>query len=358
MKHAKLSTDFKKYGLKESNIPEVWEDGFRTTGEKGTFEWWYFDAHLKDGSTAVIVFYTKQYNKIKEPLLPLITINIDKPDGSSIVKRIEYNKDEFSASKESCNVQIGKNYFRGNLSEYEIYFEDEDLKLSAKIKRTTESWRPKTGYNEFGDKNYFAWVVAVPQGHAELTYTYKGDTAKTEGSCYHDHNWGNASMVDLMNHWYWSRSEIGPYSVIASESISADDFNNESLIVYNLSKDGKTIVDNEELVKAYRTYGKMDSKHNKDISDDVSFIYRNPETGYRYEYNLFRKKTIETEDLLLSVIGSKNIKYKLAQMITGFDGIYYRFTGIAELKVYKNDELLESYSSDKAIWELMYLGKA
>jgi hypothetical protein len=51
-----LSNDYDKYNLNESNTPEKWEDGIRTSGEKGTYEWWYFDAHLDDGSTVVIVF--------------------------------------------------------------------------------------------------------------------------------------------------------------------------------------------------------------------------------------------------------------------------------------------------------------
>ena len=101
----------------------------------------------------------------------------------------------------------------------------------------------------------------------------------------------------------------------------------------------------------------MHPKLNKDISDDVSFIYKDPETDYRYEFNLFRKKTILEVDLLLSVTGNKNFKYRLARILTGFDGAYFRFTGLAEIKVFKGDELIESHFSDKAIWELMYFGK-
>jgi hypothetical protein len=44
-----LSSDYDKYN-NESNIPEKWEDGIRTSGEKRTYEWWYFDAHLDDGA--------------------------------------------------------------------------------------------------------------------------------------------------------------------------------------------------------------------------------------------------------------------------------------------------------------------
>jgi hypothetical protein len=44
-------------GLTETVAP--WEDGLRAETGPGHFEWWYFDAHLDDGSTAVIVFATK-----------------------------------------------------------------------------------------------------------------------------------------------------------------------------------------------------------------------------------------------------------------------------------------------------------
>jgi hypothetical protein len=41
--------------------------------------------------------------------------------------------------------------------------------------------------------------------------------------------------MELFNHWYWSRAEIGPYNVIASEMI-AEKKNNESTIVLTSQK--------------------------------------------------------------------------------------------------------------------------
>ena len=32
-----------------------------------------------------------------------------------------------------------------------------------------------------------------------------------QGSGYHDHNWGNKIMLQLMHHWYWGRAKIGIY---------------------------------------------------------------------------------------------------------------------------------------------------
>jgi hypothetical protein len=33
--------------------PQPWEDGLRTDGGAGTFEWWYFDAHCHVSGSAL-----------------------------------------------------------------------------------------------------------------------------------------------------------------------------------------------------------------------------------------------------------------------------------------------------------------
>lgn len=42
--------DFDRLGLKQNEV-EKWEDGMRTNGEKGNFEWRYFDVILEKSST-------------------------------------------------------------------------------------------------------------------------------------------------------------------------------------------------------------------------------------------------------------------------------------------------------------------
>jgi hypothetical protein len=353
-----LSSDFAKYNLNESNIPEKWEDGMHTSGEKGTFEWWYFDAHLDDGSTVVIVFFTKFMTNINKPLTPLVTVNIDKADGTKIEKSMYGVPEDFFASKDSCNVKIGKNYFVGNLRTYEVHFEDEDINLTAKITRTTESWRPKTGRLLFGKEKSkeFNWLVPVPKGEVKLSYSHNNKEINTSGSCYHDHNWGNNSILELFNHWYWSRAEIGPYSVIAAEMIAEKEFNSESNIVFNISKGGKTITENGEAVTLYRTIGKTHPRLDKKISDDLIFIYNNPKDEYRYEYYLYKEGFIVESDLLEAVLG-KGLKYRMVKMLTKLDPAYFRFKGKAELRVYKGDVLVDKHISNTAVWELMHFGK-
>jgi hypothetical protein len=38
-------------------------------------------------------------------------------------------------------------------------------------------------------------------GRVEATYRAGGESGTASGVGYHDHNWGNASMLELMHHW-------------------------------------------------------------------------------------------------------------------------------------------------------------
>jgi len=53
-------------GLTETIQP--WEDGLRAETGPGSFEWWYFDAHLDHNTTLVIVFATKPILERAGPL--------------------------------------------------------------------------------------------------------------------------------------------------------------------------------------------------------------------------------------------------------------------------------------------------
>ena len=177
-----------------------------------------------------------------------------------------------------------------------------------------------------------------------------------QGSCYHDHNYGNANMADVINHWYWSRAELGPYNIIAAELISVKEYDSEPIIVFNISKDGKTIADEGLNVKLYRTYGKMNKAGERPVSNELKFIYEAENEDYRYEYTLLRKENLMEMKIFDALIKNKT-KRKLATLITGLDPAYFRMTGTAKLKVYKKEVLVEEHTSKKAIWELMYFGE-
>jgi hypothetical protein len=118
--------DFARLGIVEHK-PAAFEDGLRTSGGPGTYEWWYFDAHLDDGSKLVVVFYTKASGDQSDPLTPKISINLDLADGRSIEKILVTGADEFQARTDACDVRIAGNRFTGDLHTYHIQATIEDV---------------------------------------------------------------------------------------------------------------------------------------------------------------------------------------------------------------------------------------
>ncbi|MCU1648056.1 MAG: hypothetical protein JWN03_8331 [Nocardia sp.] len=341
----------------DNRAPAVAEDGMRTSGDPGTWEWWYFDSHLADGSTVVIVFYTKDFNTPFKGMGPMITVEIDRPDGTHIERELKFDADKWSASETTCDVRVGDNYFRGDLEHYEIKVVDQDLDIQVSIDRTTNSWRPKTGVITFGsDDKFFGWVVAVPQGKATVAVKGSEATFTESGSCYHDHNWGTVMMPKVINHWYWGRAEIGPYTFIVAEIIAESEFDNVPIVVFNLARDGHTVADEEENVIVYRSYPRVGPDSIKPISDHLLFEYQAPGADERYEITLHREKNILVAPFLEKMIPNSLLRAVVGG-VTGFDGAYHRFTGEATVRVFRGGNLAEEYSSPTAVWELMYFGK-
>ena len=111
--------DYERIGISPDQVAS-WEDGARTDGSAGTFEWWYFDTHLDDGAKLVVVFFTKEFTNISKPLAPMIRIDLDLPDGTSYNKIAEFKPEQFSTAHERCDVRIGGNSFSGDLRTYKI----------------------------------------------------------------------------------------------------------------------------------------------------------------------------------------------------------------------------------------------
>jgi predicted secreted hydrolase len=201
------------------NVVEPWEDGYRTAKEDNTFEWWYFDAQFDDGSTAVIVFSTKPHTKPKSPLSPSVLIIYKSRDSDKESYGPKFPEGELSASSEGCDVRIGPNWVKGDLNGYELHTEVEGISIDLTMTRETPSWRPGAAVSYFNSAKtrYFAWVVPIPYGTVKGTITRDGGTSEVKGTVYHDHNWGNAVMGSMLDHWYWGRAHVGDFSLIFAQ---------------------------------------------------------------------------------------------------------------------------------------------
>lgn len=203
--------DYIELGLKPDGV-EAWEDGRRTPRTDDYFEWWYFDGLAADGTTIVITFRDNwPFGTYKRGVILEIT-----PPGA---KTISVSKDYDEPGEYSTNnadVRIGTSTLVGDLKQYHIFVDPKETGgtgIDLTLTRNIPSYRPGTGYSAAGEK-FFAWLVAVPEGRFTGNIIRDGQQTPIEGSGYHDHNWGNASPGDMLDHWWWGRARVGNYTVI------------------------------------------------------------------------------------------------------------------------------------------------
>jgi hypothetical protein len=287
---------------------------------------------------------------VKGPLKPYVAINIDYADGTKMERYLP--SDDFYASKDHCNVRIGKCSVVGDLSNYSIHIQDDHgFTFDATFTNTSQSWRPETGYIFFGkERHHFSWFVAIPKGQTMVTYTHNGIEKKAEGTCYHDHNWGNKALYKLVNHWYWSRSDFGCYTVIACQIIPEKKYGTEPINVFYVAKDGRLITDDATRMEFYKSAPVTGGLVKKPLSNEIEFRYKDADVSI--ELKLKKKKNIIETYLI-----QQEFKRKLVKFLTGFNGGYFRITGQATLQVEEQHSPPQTYQNENAIWELMFFGR-
>jgi hypothetical protein len=350
---ANTPADYQQLGIDPIEVARF-EDGQRIGTEKGCYEWWYFDAHLDDGATVVVVFYTKPNVSPNGPLAPRVTINLTLPDGRQFEKLHDTTANQFTASNEGCDVQIGTNRFIGDLRRYRITAAIEEISVEIELAGEVRAWRPKSGHLYFGSAGreaLFAWLPSVPQGLAHVRYVIGDEEHRASGSGYHDHNWGDAPMQMLMHNWYWARAKVGPYTVIASHITATEAYGYETQIVYMLAKDEGIVADDDLMVSFEAERVAADGKTGKPVADITRYTYRDGNAHYVVTFE--RKKTI------LQAIFTERAPFikRLIAKIVGFDGAYHRFTGKVSIDKFEKDVRVESFVGH-SIWELMYFGQA
>lgn len=350
MRLANLPEDYKKIGV-NPNHTEVWEDGLRTDGREGSYEWWYVDSKFDNGLTVVVVFYTKDHFDSKGPALPTADIDITYPDGS---QRHETSIGEkgnvIDASTKKCDVRINKSYLIAEGKDrYHIHYEDQDIIFDAIINSIVPSFRAKTGHIYFGnhDENYFAWYVAQPAAKIEAELIIGNHTQQLNGSSYHDHNWGNVNMNNLMSHWYWGRATVGDYTVIACDIIAGKKYGYTRQPVFMLAKNGVIVADDPFQTAIERNDRTIQPVTKKFMDNHLTYTYKisNTET---YVVEFIREKDIISVSLLTVL---PKIKAFFAKLI-GMNPTYCRVIGEVRITHEYNGE--KNICSSQGLWEQMF----
>lgn len=346
------AASYKKLGIKKKNV-SFKEDGMRTNGCSGTYEWWYVDAEFEDGTTMVNVFFTKNGFDVPGKAHPRSDFDITLPDGTEISRKIYGEKGKvIDAKKDICDVKIGTSSLKYVDGVYYIHYESEGIKYDAKMENLLPMWRQNSGFTFYGenDANYGAWLVAQPASKITGTLEINGEVKKIKGTGYHDHNWGNISTNKALDHWYWGRAKVGDYTIIACDMILSKRYGSLRMPRMMIARDGKIIEDNAAatIIERKKTHYNPETKK---FMDDV-LVYTQP-VSHREKYIITfeRQKDIMVQNLLDQF--SKGLRFfgKLA----GANPTYVRVLGKVTLEhiVDGKSTIVES----TGLWEQMALGK-
>jgi len=331
-----------------SNDVQLFEDALRTSEKSGSYEWWYFDSKYPDGSSLVIVFFTKPVTSFAKEFKPYVSLNYINPNGKEIRTKVESS--DYSFSRDKCDVRIGNCYLRGDLKHYEIYFKNDEAECALTLDSSVPSWRPDSGHIYFGEKDFFAWLPAVPEGIATGTLETGNESITLSGTGYHDHNWGNKLMIFLMNDWYWGRAKIGDYVVVSSYIYANKKDGYKATPIFMLAKDGKILTGDAPQYLRYEEKDFIkDSYTKRHVANTLIYDYNDREHGIHYRIT-YKKGSEEVERQTMRDIVGK----PLAAMfyLLGFRGSYHRMGGKVVLEKFEHDEIVERIEAP-AMWEQM-----
>jgi len=160
-------------------------------------------------------------------------------------------------------------------------------------------------------------------------------------------------MLKLMHHWYWGRAKIGDYKVISSWITGEKKYGYKEFDVFMLAKGNEILGDNSNhTLKFLPTDEYFDEATGKPIYGKVIYEYTT-EKGELYRITYDRHGDIASQNFIDLLSGVT----KLGARLIGFSGSYTRFEGEASIEKIENGEVVERVS-EKAVWELMYFGKA
>ena len=327
---------------------QLFEDGLRTKARSGSYEWWYFDSKYADGSSLVIIFYTKPVTSFAKDFKPFVSLNYIKPNGREIRTKLE--SADYSFAEDKCDVRIGECYIRGDLKHYDIYFKNDEAECSLTLDASVPSWRPDSGHIYFGEKDFFAWLPSVPEGIVKGTLKTGSESIELSGTGYHDHNWGNKLMILLMNDWYWGRAKIGDYVVVSSYIYATKKDGYKATPVFMLAKDGKILTgDAAKHLKYEEKDFIKDSYTGRHVARTLVYDYNDAENNIHYRIT-YKKGSEDIERQTLRDIVGK----ALAAMfyLLGFRGSYHRMGGNVILERFDNNAIVEQIEAP-AMWEQM-----
>ena len=223
--------------IPESMVIKPVDDAWHPLKNSNYIEWWYFDVMNGDGGIVRGQFHIAGDISRPRRVIVVVRATYVAPDGTETTLEKKFPYSSFKASTESCDVQIGKNFIKGDLSHYTIRMEDSEKSLDLELDSKMGGF---TSYASFGDETKrMYWVVPQPRGRARGTFKTKEKTFSIDGLGYRDHNWLNFSPINIIEYWDWGRVYDKEFTFIFADIVTSKKLKNariKPLVIYDSSK--------------------------------------------------------------------------------------------------------------------------
>ena len=186
------------------------DDAMHFDPSPGWWEWWYFDADFDNG---YVIAGTYHFGSPRPPANPdarFIEIGIYDRKGNSKLIRKRYPKEQCSASEETCDVVIGPNTYKGDITHCRVYLSEGDQGCDL----TYESMVEGCMIMEELQLPHLGWLVAQPRAKVTGTLTVDGKTMDVTGEGYQENMWASTPLSGVMaDRFYWNKLYIGDYTL-------------------------------------------------------------------------------------------------------------------------------------------------
>ncbi|MGI8788344.1 MAG: hypothetical protein ACR2HG_11350 [Pyrinomonadaceae bacterium] len=235
-----------KFAFSSSIAADVWHP----KQSSKAFEWWYFDALSEDGRDAVVIIFldnfifSPRYNSPNRPhsrlaeklrrkknfdcgrCYPALAFTYYR-DGKPRYRAIsEFAPEEFSAGQDTPSCQIGSNSFRFESAPYGSGY---TLSIDARLRRNrilkaNFEWLSIESDFTPGDKfdagDAHSWNLVVSRADVTGRISVFDDKDNNldivhfRGTGYHDHNFDNRWLPEIVSDWQWGRAHYADATAV------------------------------------------------------------------------------------------------------------------------------------------------
>jgi len=252
----------------KDNLPQLDHPG-------NFFELWWFDAQTDDGIVIIANFHLGfLVNGLGDN--PFVELMIYMPGESPVYEKQVFTWDDFKTNPSILDLSIGPNQLSGNYPVYSIKCKTERISMDLKFEALFKSGRMEPDTINFSDGTYLGWLVTMPRARVSGTINVGEKNLAINGYGYHDHAWGNISIVKTLKGWNWFRFHDKDTTIMFADYYLTDscDRNNIPLLMI-FHKNKPIVITDKVVISSLGTYPVVQMHHVPKASFKVEILDKN-----------------------------------------------------------------------------------